>query len=177
MDVEVERDPLALLLRATAAGDRGAFEALYRATGAKLFGVAMMLLRRRDLAEDVLQESFLNVWRNAGQYDPGRGRAIAWLCRIVRNAAYNRFRTEPGPHEDLDDHAENLVDLVLAAPERTAIGRCLATLPPTYRRAVLLTYLYGYTNEELAQATGVPLGTVKSRVRRGAERLRRCLSE
>jgi RNA polymerase sigma-70 factor (ECF subfamily) len=165
------------LLAAIAAGDRCAFKALYDATSGKMFGIALLLLRSREAAEDALQEAYLRVWRKARLYDPERGPVLPWLAQILRNAAIDRHHRQPVAHESIDEHADTLAAAAVAIAERTDLARCLDTLSDVQRSAVLLTFLHGYTHDELAKARRVPPGTVKSWVRRGAERLKTCLEQ
>lgn len=163
---------LAALLVSSAAGDRHAFKALYDATSRRLLGIALLILRRRELAEDVLQEAYVRVWTEARRYDPARGPALPWLSRIVRNLAIDALRRDRGPHEDITDRTELLATPPAPVAERRDLARGLAQLAPEQRESVLLAFLEGYTHEELARRLGVPLGTAKSRVRRGLGQLR-----
>jgi RNA polymerase sigma-70 factor (ECF subfamily) len=174
MDHVVDDAALADLLQAVAKGDRAAFEQLYRATSRRLFSFARMIVRRRDLAEDVLQEAFLRVWARAGTFDPARGSVMPWLTAIVRYIALNRLRAA-GSDVPIDDHLDAPLPVPVRRADPVDLARCLDGLTAEQRRAVLLVHYYGYTHEELAQALGAPLGTVKSWVRRGGERLRACL--
>jgi len=178
----VTDSPLLLqeLLRKTAAGDSGAFAMLYKQTAGKLFGVAMRIAGRGEIAEDALQECFVLVWQRAAEYDPMRGAVMSWLIAIVRNCTIDRLRrrgSRPESHAATEDALARL-----AAPESAAQGAemralraCLDELEEQPRRAVLLAYLYGLTREELAAQLAVPVGTVKSWIRRSLDRLRRCL--
>jgi RNA polymerase sigma-70 factor (ECF subfamily) len=163
---------LAALIAATAAGDRRAFKALYDATSRRLMGVALVILQRRDVAEDVLQEAYVRVWTQARQFDPSRGPALAWLSRIVRNLAIDQLRRERGAHEDIADHAEDLSAPPAPLAERADLSRGLARLRDDQRNILRLAFVEGFTHEELVERLGVPLGTAKSRVRRGLEQLR-----
>jgi len=163
---------LPALLAATGAGDRRAFKALYEATSRRLFGVALLILRRRDLAEDVLQEAYVRIWTQARQFDPERGPALAWLSRIVRNLAIDQIRREKGRADDIADHADTLSAPAAPLAERADLSRGLSRLKPDQRQILKLAFVQGYTHEELVERLGVPLGTAKSRVRRGLEQLR-----
>jgi RNA polymerase sigma-70 factor (ECF subfamily) len=168
------------LLRKTATGDAAAFAALYKHTAAKLFGVSIRIAGRGEIAEDALQECFVTVWRRAAEYDPMRGAAMSWLIAIVRNCTIDRLRrrgTRPEGHPAPEEALRHLT-----APDRSdqgvelrALRACLDELEESPRRAVLLAYLYGLTREELAAHLAVPVGTVKSWIRRSLDRLRRCL--
>jgi RNA polymerase sigma factor (sigma-70 family) len=178
----VSESPLVLqeLLRKSGRGDAEAFALLYKKTAAKLYGVVLRIAGRGEIAEDALQECFVTVWRRAADYDPSRGAAMTWLVAIARNATLDRLRrmgTRPEGHAAPADSLSRL-----AAPDSTehgaqmrALRKCLDELEETPRRAVLLAYLYGLTREELAVHLAVPVGTVKSWIRRSLGRLRRCL--
>ncbi|HXQ13321.1 MAG TPA: sigma-70 family RNA polymerase sigma factor [Caulobacteraceae bacterium] len=163
---------LPALLAATGAGDRRAFQALYTATSRRLFGVALSLLGRRELAEDVLQEAYVRVWTHAWQFDPARGPALAWLSRIVRNLAIDQIRRERGAHDDIADHADSLCAPTAPLADRADLHRGLSRLRADQRNILRLAFVQGYTHEELVERLGVPLGTAKSRVRRSLEQLR-----
>jgi RNA polymerase sigma-70 factor, ECF subfamily len=180
---------LAHWLNATARGDRVAFQALYRAASPHLFALLLRMLRRRDLAEEALQDCFVRIWQKADTYAPARGAPLTWLMSIARYRALDLIRRQR-PEVSLDD--DNGVDLdtvqaeageaspdplraSLAGESLAALNECLETLQDQQRRSVLLAYYEGYTHEELAQRLDKPLGTVKSWVRRGLQRLRECL--
>lgn len=165
-------DTLEALLLATAAGDRRAFRMLYDRTSRRLYGIALFMVRRKETAEDILQDAFVKVWRDASRYDPEKGPALPWLSRIVRNLAVDYLRRDRGRQENIDDVADTLVDMPPPPEDRTALASCIAQLSPDHREAVSLTYVYGYTHEELAAKLGLSLGTAKSRVRRGLMQLK-----
>jgi RNA polymerase sigma-70 factor (ECF subfamily) len=172
--------PLQQLIRGAARGDRAAFAALYTSTSAKLFGVALRILGQREWAEEALQESFVAIWQRAGDYDPARGSAMGWLATIVRHCAIDQRRRRGARPESRTAPEEALA--AMAAPgaadtgaELGALQRCLDELDEQPRRAVLLAYCYGLTRDELAVQLGVPVGTVKSWLRRSLERLQKCL--
>jgi RNA polymerase sigma-70 factor (ECF subfamily) len=177
-------DPLAVLLAETATGHERAFARLYELVGGRLLALARGIVGRTDLAEDVLQESFLRVWRSAHQYDPAKGLAYAWLVRIVRNRALSA-KTRAGKHDngrtDLD--AERLafdgpdpLAQVVRSEEARRVNACLVNLPPNHRRSVALVYFEGLTHKELAERLEVQLGTAKSWVRRGLAQMSQCLT-
>jgi RNA polymerase sigma-70 factor (ECF subfamily) len=168
------------LLRKTAAGDSAAFATLYKQTSAKLFGVAVRIAGRGEVAEDALQECFVLVWQRARDYDPVRGGVMSWLIAIMRNSTIDRLRRRGARPEGHAVPEEALRQL--AAPDSTDLGAelralrgCLDELEEKPRRAVVLAYLYGLSREELAAQLAVPVGTVKSWLRRSLDRLRRCL--
>ena len=173
---------LAALLSRTALGDRAAFAALYAATRAHLFGVSLRIVRDRPLAEEALQDSFVNIWNHAGDYARAKSAPLTWLTAIVRNRSLDivrRTREEP----DVDDElSQRLVDEA-AAPgdeaERRAAAHtlhdCLGELEAEQRQTIALAFFHGLTHSELASHLRRPLGTVKTHVRRGLARLRECL--
>lgn len=184
-------DELAHLLGRVALRDQAAFRALYRATAAHLLGLAMGILERRDRAEDVLQEAFLNVWHGAGGYNPALASPMTWLINIVRNKAIDKLRV--GKAERASTLAiEQVADEALAVPEaaergplhlldeslrRAHIGECMAGLTAGQRQAIALAYYHGLVHTEIAESLGAPLGTVKAWVRRGLDRLKACLEQ
>lgn len=178
-----ELETLADLLFAAGQGDRSAFARLYKLSAPTLFAVAMRLLRQRELAEEVVQEAYVAIWRKAGQYQLGRGQPMAWMVAVVRNRAIDRLRSqtrEPDVAANLDDMAEFLPgENRGAADPTTAVGaslrECLGRLKESQQRAILLAYYHGLTHEELAVRLDTPLGTVKSTVRRGLLQLKECL--
>ena len=182
-EAQSERDallPLEQLLRRTARRDRAAFVALYARTAAKLFGIALRIMRQRESAEEVLQESFVAVWQRAEDFDPARGSAMGWLVTIVRHTAIDQLRHSSARPESHSAPEEALLALVSpdsadSRVELRALQRCLDELELEPRRAVLLAYCYGLSRDELAIRLAVPIGTVKSWLRRSLERLKRCL--
>jgi len=177
-------DPLALLLADIAMGNERAFARLYELTGSRLLAIARGILGRPDVAEDVLQDSFLRVWRWAHRFDPGKGSAYGWLVRVVRNRALSATaalgRREHG-QQGLD--AETMVagepdpaDRAMRSEAARRVNSCLANLPANHRRSVSLVYFEGLTHSELADRMGVQLGTAKSWVRRGLAQMNRCLT-
>ncbi|MBV8775713.1 MAG: sigma-70 family RNA polymerase sigma factor [Alphaproteobacteria bacterium] len=172
--------PLTELVRRTAAGDKSAFAALYQATAAKLFGVALRISGRREIAEEVLQEAFVAIWGRAKDYDPVRGSVMTWLVTIVRHCAIDQLRhqqSRPEGHSVPEELLSNFIAIGRTdmGVEMRALQRCLDELDPQPRQAVLLAYLYGLTRDEIAARLAVPVGTVKSSLWRSLERLQRCL--
>jgi len=166
-----------------AAGDRGALGALFEREGGRLVAIAQRIVRRRDLAEEVVQDGFVAVWQRAAQFDAVRGSARAWLTTIVRNRALNLLRD--GSRLDYRDQEDLAAledrDAVASAAfdqlaERDALRRCLSQLDLTKRRAILLCYVTGLNHGEIAATLGAPLGTVKAWIRRGVVSLQECLS-
>ena len=178
----VEEQQLGQLLEATACGDRAAFERLYRLTASRLLGVGVRLLRRREVAEDALQEVFVKVWHRAGDYHSERGSVMSWLHTIMRNESFDRLRARR-PVSELSDETANTLAFEGAGPLDDAesddmaqrVHRCLDDLPETQRRSILLAFFEGLSHSELTATLATPLGTVKSWIRRGLIGLQRCL--
>ena len=177
-----DRTLLADALRRTAARDRAAFEEVYRRTSAKLFGVCLRILPERQEAEEALQEAYISIWRRADTFDAAHGTAMTWLMTIARNRAVDRLRrggkVQTTPIEAADaisDTAPMAIDLAVASEEERRLHRCLATLGEPEASFVRIAFLEGSTYSELASRAAVPLGTVKSRIRRALIKLKACL--
>ena len=183
MDAVVTRSHLAAALARVAAGDRAALRIVYQDTSAKLFGVCLRILNDRGEAEDVLQDVYVAVWRKAASFDPARASPITWLVAIARNRAIDRLRAsaisrraEPiESAEDVRDDAPAALDLVVSAEQQARLRICLDELEERQSTAIRSAFLDGVTYEQLAQRMSVPLGTMKSWVRRGLMKLRACL--
>jgi len=179
-------DELSGLLARVALRDRAAFEQVYRATCAHLLGIAFRILNQRERAEEALQESFLSVWHNAGGFRPSVASPMTWLINIVRNKAIDALRsgrTERGLTGTLDDDALQVAADASQQPQqlldesliRLKIDACMADLAGHERQALALAYYRGMVHTEIAQALNAPLGTAKAWVRRGLNKLKRCL--
>ncbi len=166
-----------------AAGDQAALEEIYRATRVKLFGITLRILGDRKEAEDALQDVYVNLWQRADRYDPSRASPIAWLAAFARNRAVDRLRTGKvrGGAVQVEEAAplpdENpLADALLIDAEQTAqIHKCLGALDARTQGHIRAAFFEGHTYAQLAESAGVPLGTMKSWIRRGLQRLRACL--
>ena len=173
---------LEALLSRCAAGDRSALATLYARVAPILLAVLMRMLKRRDAAEDALQDVFVNVWQRARQFDPIRGRPLAWLVSMARYRAIDLQRASR-PAVALSEVSALEPQLQSEGPaERSdvlATGalllRCLEQIAAPQRRCLMLAYEEGLTHSEIARAVNEPLGTVKSWVRRSLIALRRCL--
>lgn len=165
------------LLSATGRHDKAAFSRLYQLTSPKLYAVALRILRDEAGAQDCLQEAFISVWRQAASYQSERAAPMTWLTTIVRNRAIDLLRKlpqggyKPEP-ESMPVPAQGPVDMTI---DRLAIMKCLAELNPEQRDCVLQAYYAGLTHPELAERKQLPLGTVKTWIRRALDQLRRCL--
>ena len=177
------RSQLAAALARVAAGDRAALRIVYQDTSAKLFGVCVRILNDRSEAEDVLQDVYVTVWRKAGSFDPTRASPITWLVAIARNRAIDRLRSSAASRrsepiesaEDVRDDAPAALDLVVAAEQQERLKTCLGELEERHSTVIRSAFLDGVTYEQLAQRMDVPLGTMKSWIRRGLMKLRTCL--
>ena len=180
-EASTDDDVLATWLAAVAGGDVDALAVLYGQTSTRLMAVLMRLLRRRELAEEVLHDVYLRVWDRAGSFDPSKGSPMGWLVSVARNAAldhHRRHRREVVGIEGEQTPAAELadpLDLATASAARRALQECLEQLEPDPRRCVVLAYQGGLSHDELATLMGRPVGTVKSWVRRSLMRLRQCL--
>lgn len=178
-------EALAASIMAVAKGDRDAFERLYRATSAKLFGVCLRVLPDRDEAQDVLQEVYATVWRKADQFDAGRASAVSWLAMIARNKAIDRVRANPSRSRNAPiEWADNVADpapsplaVTELATDNTRLNSCMEQLDNRRRSLIRTAFFDGATYEELAARIGSPLGSVKSWIRRGLQQLRACLEQ
>jgi RNA polymerase sigma factor (sigma-70 family) len=178
-------DNEAELLRRIASADLVAFEALYDLYGSTAYGVALRITFDEALAQDVVQDAFISVWRHAARFDPARGSVKTWLMAIVHHRAVDeirlRGRTEALPEGDEDPPAPlTLPDVWVEVAERfdaTAVRLAFAGLPEPQREALRLAYYEGLTQEEIAVRTNAPLGTVKGRTRLGLQAMRRLIDE
>ena len=175
------------LLARTALADQIAFGELYRATSSQLYGVAIRILREATMAEEVLQESFVAIWHHAASYAPAKSQPLTWLTAIVRNRCLDSLRRREldtvSMTADDDDYGgrelpgdgRTPADLLIEGAEAQSVRDCVETLEGGSKQAIALAFFQGLTHAELAKHLHQPLGTVKSWVRRGLERLRQCL--
>ena len=164
--------------------DERALLALYEATLSRVYGLVLRLVRRPHLAEEVAEEVFFQVWRQAPRFDPARGRPLTWLLGMARSRAIDAIRREARfQHEELDEEtapmsapaAESGDELLAVAQGHAQLHRALLLLKPQPRQLVALAFFNGLSHEEIASQTQLPLGTVKSRIRRALLKLRECL--
>lgn len=175
------------LVVAIAKRDVRALEALYDRYGDYVYSVSLRVVGDVQLAEDIAQEVFLRLWRRPDLFDAGRGRFITWLLSVARNRAIDerrsrgrRFRHENPPglmSDDLPSVAEDPVDSAVQSDDRVVIQKALSLLPAEQRLAIQLAYFGGYTQQEIATGLSQPLGTVKTRIRLGLQKLRAVLIE
>lgn len=174
------------LMRRVAGGDRTAFASLYDRHSPQTFGLLCRMLRRRAEAEELLQEVFLQVWRDAGRYQPDGASPRGWIFMIARSRAVDRLRASVARERRETATVENdppaPASLGPSGPERleererkARVGSALAELPPEQRQAIECAFFEGFTHSEAAERLGVPLGTVKSRILLGMRKLREAL--
>jgi RNA polymerase sigma-70 factor (ECF subfamily) len=173
---------LADLLRRVAAEDREAFQMLFRATSAKLYGIVFRILRRKDLADEIVQEAYLRVWRRAASFNPAAGSPITWMAVIARNLALDEVRrVQPVSIEDrpevmdLADEFNHPLDARERSETWARLMTCLEGIEKDKREMVLLAYHHGMSREDLAAKFGAPVATVKTWLRRTLLQLRACL--
>jgi RNA polymerase sigma-70 factor (ECF subfamily) len=173
-------DEAAFLLQLCAQGDRAAFHRLYQGHAPRLHGVALRILRQPALAADALQDAFLQIWQQAHRFDPARGSAGAWLVSLVRYRALDIARRRaselPGYEApDSPDPSPDALARLAGSMEAARLRTCLEGLEPERRELILRAFLDGLTHADLATRHNMPLGTVKSWIRRGLLALRQCL--
>ncbi|WP_375383545.1 sigma-70 family RNA polymerase sigma factor [uncultured Sphingomonas sp.] len=177
-----DREQLAALLYQVAEGDRAALETLYRRTSARLFAVCRRALGDGHDAEEALQDAYLAVWQRAGSYYPSRGSPTAWLVVVARHCAIDRLRSlRRSPTVPIELAAEtaddrpNAFDAASADRNDRRLHECLKELAAGDRAFIAAAFFQGETYSTLATREALPLGTVKSRIRRALSKLRACL--
>jgi len=173
---------LADLLARVAARDREAFAAVYKATSAKLWGVVVRILPRRDIAEDVLQDVYVRIWERAVSFDPAKASPITWMATIARNRAIDEVRRKsPVSIEDtpesleVEQDAPSPLDNTQMSEDLRRLQQCLQGLDPEHREIVLLAYYNGLSRDELAKRFSHPVATIKTWLHRSLAQLRKCL--
>ncbi len=181
--VSESKDDHSALIVACGRGDRTALQTIYRREAGAMIGIATRIVKRRELAEEVVQEAFVAIWRHAARFDPSIGSGRAWLFQIVRNRSLNMLRDTsrelPTEEEALnraieaDASSENAFDRLA---NNSALKRCLEELEPRRRQGILLAFVEGMSHGEIAAKLKVPLGTTKSWLRRSLIALRECMA-
>lgn len=177
-----EEDKGGVLLVAVQNGDQEAFSRLYDQYSAAIHGVVLRIVGTDDMAEEVLQDAFVKIWRGARSYDATKGRAFTWMVNIARNTAIDLVRTAQFRNNEgirtLDKHVYRLgSDEERARMDHLGMDKVLAKLKPELREMIDLAYYQGYSQQEIADHTGIALGTVKSRTRSALLELREALKE
>ncbi len=180
---------LKVWLAATGNRDASAFRALYMATSSKLFGFAVRILNKRELAEEALQEGFVAIWNNAGSYQSQLSAPMTWMATIVRNKAFDVLRRSDDPVEidapmfdrevvnALQDPHATPIEALQMSDDAKALAACMAALESLHRQAIALAYFHDMSHSEVAQQMSLPIGTVKTWIRRSLERLKTCLTQ
>lgn len=185
----ISHDPqqLKIWLSAAAKKDGAAFRLLYDATSSKLFGFALRILHKQELAEEALQDGFIAIWNNANSYQPHLASPMTWMATIVRNKAFDLLRRSDDTVEIDADQFDSEVMNALQDPQATPIqalqmsgdarelAHCMSALEGVHRQVVALAYYHDMSHSEVAQQMSLPIGTVKTWIRRSLERLRICL--
>ncbi len=173
-------DEGALLLQ-IGQGDRLAFQNLYEQAAPQLFAIAVRLLKKQDIAEEVLQDVFLTLWHVSDQYNVERGSVRTWLSTITRNRCIDRMRRQPVMHVELLDEEvftpdeEDPMNRAMQADDETLLSVCMHELNEQQRLCVSLAFFDGMTHQEVANHLTVPLGSAKTWIRRGIDYLKKCM--
>lgn len=181
----VDRETLESLMLLTQQGDAAAFARLYDHIAPNVLGLSLQILHDQAQAEEVTQEVFIEVWQHAADFDPAKGSAKAWILRRARLRAIDRVRSAIATMKRDDREAflvasikkESVEDEALRNVQRHAVRTALEIMGEPHKTAILLAYFGDMTHAELAEATGVPLGTAKTRVRDGLRKLEKILKE
>lgn len=176
-------DDLSALLQRVARQDRAAFAEVYAATSAKLYGIVLRILRRRDIADEVLQEVYVKIWERAGDFRSERASPISWMAAIARNRALDEVRRkspvsiEDHPEvQDFPSAEETGLAAVMRGEDSKRLADCLARLEADRRQMVVLAYCEGLSRDELAAKYAQPVNTIKTWLRRSLAQLKGCLS-
>ncbi|MCC3701051.1 RNA polymerase sigma factor [Rouxiella badensis] len=172
------------LMQSVAAGDRQAFEQLYRLTSPRLFAVALRMLRRHAWAEEVLHDSYITAWNRAASYNPALSSPMTWLTHIVRNRAIDWMRGSDNQWLELEEGVEDTLGndeydqpLIRLQQDTDAkkLAECLGHLPAEQRQSLVLAYYQGLSHGEVSDHLQQPLGTIKSWIRRALDHLKSCV--
>nr|WP_187358614.1 sigma-70 family RNA polymerase sigma factor [Pseudoduganella aquatica] len=176
-------------MAAAAARDAKAFRSLYDATSPKLFGYALRILHKRELAEEVLQESFVSIWNSARSYQSQLAAPMTWMAAIVRNKALDALRRVDGTLEiDVDtfdstilnalhDPGATPIEALQISSDAKALAYCMSMLEGLHRQVIGMAFYHDLSHSEVAQQMAIPIGTVKTWIRRSLERLKTCLAK
>ena len=180
---DADRAALTAAIARVGEGDRAALHEVYRRTSAKLFGVCLRIFPERADAEDALQDAFVNIWAKAGSFDAARASPITWLVTLTRNRAIDRLRARGkrivapiDAAHDVADDAPDAEACLIAGDERARVVQCLDTLAHGDATMIRTAFCDGATYHDIAERASMPLGTVKSRIRRALQKLKACLS-
>jgi RNA polymerase sigma factor (sigma-70 family) len=188
MNTAIDDNQLVLLIERVSKKDTEALKKLYAATSGKMLGIAMRIIGNREQAEDILQDAYLKIWRIAEDYRQSLSPPIAWMGIIVRSRALDVMRKnatekhlqgsdiDDDGMQALDDAAENPMDTALASEQAWALHECLKKIEAKPREVLVQAYFKDLSHGELAAQLSLPLGTVKTWIRRSLEQLRTCLA-
>ncbi|SFF39471.1 RNA polymerase sigma-70 factor, ECF subfamily [Fontimonas thermophila] len=173
----LDNERLASLLARVALRDQRAFRELYDQTAAHLLGVALRIVGTRSLAEEALQDAFVQFWNHASSFNPARARASTWMISIVRYRCLDLLRKSENdlPLDEVAESALPVVEPFSGAHREPRLDPCLDELTAQQRACISMAYVEGRSHQEISRHTGTPLGTVKSWIRRGLQQLRECL--
>lgn len=178
--VSAQNEKLAKLINQCCIGDKKALEQIYALSSPQLFGLILRIVKRRDWAEDIMQESYINIWYKATSFQHAKGHAMAWMATIARNKALDWLRRHPYREVNELELPELTMDIspmeqLGFEQEFKQLEDCLKELNGAQKEAILMSYYQGFTHSELAKILKSPLGTVKSWIRRGLSQLQACL--
>lgn len=183
--MEDPQQRLAAALAACAEGDREGLRIVYGSEAGRMVTIAERIVRRHDLAEEIVQEAFLQIWRKAAQYSPDRGSARGWIYAVVKSRALNALRdgrreelTETESLDRLQDEAQDNLfdDLFDQLDQKSRLRGCLGKLDGLRRKTILMAYVSGFSHGEIAGRLQLPLGTAKAWIRRSLLTLRECMA-
>ena len=183
MDNAAALSSIGVLIETVGRGSQAALKRLYELESRRLYGIALRIVRRPEVAADVLQDAFVQIWQNAAAFSGERGAGVAWLTGIVRFRALDAVRKLgreiPSDDPALGDEAlePDIIERIGAAAEAEALHRCLSLLDGEQRCCIVLAFVDGFSHSEIAERINAPLGSVKSWIRRGLLSLRRCLEQ
>ncbi len=172
------------LLLQVSLSNQKAFTQLYKLSSAKLFAISIRIIKEQSLAEDILQESFMQIWNKAASFDVQKAQAITWMGTIVRNKSIDLIRKRVKENNcidleeeliDVKDEVNNPENLAIAKGMLNDVNKCMTTFKSDYRSVILLSYLEGYSHQQIANKIEKPIGTIKSWISRGTEELKKCL--
>jgi RNA polymerase sigma factor (sigma-70 family) len=190
--IDPQQNQLREWLAAVAQRDAVAFRRLYDATSPKLFGFATRILIKGEWAEEVLQESYISIWNNAASYQPALAAPMTWMTTIVRNKAFDALRRagvagagveidadtfDPAVMEALESGAATPFEALQLSGDAKSLAQCLTRLDGMHRQAIALAFYHDLSHSEVAEQLKLPIGTIKTWIRRGLERLRGCMSK
>ncbi|MGY0399489.1 MAG: RNA polymerase sigma factor [Ostreibacterium sp.] len=181
----LSNDPNELLLQVSLS-NRQAFKKLYDLISAKLFAVSLRITKQESLSEEVLQDSFMKVWDNAYCFDPQRAQAITWIGTIVRNKSIDMIRKNSKYQHYTEYHDDSIEypdgqdtpeQLAMTYFDIKAVNLCLELLNDKQKEVILMAYLEGYTHQQISEIKALPIGSVKTWLHRGIDKLKRCLND